>query len=145
MAAGYRVEAALLGVADFAPLERTAAAVAAAGSTFVGVLAEGHLAAVVEIEEPPSAPVNIAGLVVDPEHFRQGLGSALVRHVLDAHGEHAVTVATGRRNAPALHLYAGLGFGEHRRWTTDDGIPMLTLLRPAMPPGRTAPHPRRTP
>jgi hypothetical protein len=38
-------------------------------------------------------------------------------------------VTTGRRNAPALALYAGFGFDELRRWATVDGIPMVTLRR----------------
>jgi len=72
MLAGYRVEAALLGVADFVPARRAAA--------------------------------DIASLVVHPEHFRKGLGTA-------------------------LRLCAGFVFRHHRRWHTGDGIPMVTLIR----------------
>jgi hypothetical protein len=52
-----------------------------------------------------------------------------VRRVIEEHGAGALTVSTGVRNLPALRLYAGFGFREHRRWSVE-GIPMLTLLRP---------------
>lgn len=129
MQAAYRVEADLLGVQEFVPLQRTAADLLRANSTFLGAFLDGRLAAVAEIERPPQAPVNVAALVVMPEHFRQGLGTALMRRVLEEHGRGPITVSTGVRNLPALRLYAGLGFQEARRWSVD-GIPMVTLLRP---------------
>ena len=129
MAAAYAVEATVLGVDDFAPLRRTAAQVAASDARFLGVRVAGTLAAVAELERPERGRVHIGALVVLPSHFRRGLASALLRHVLDAHPSDGVTVATGVRNLPALRLYAAHGFVEQRRWTTGDGIPMLTLRR----------------
>lgn len=136
MVAGYRVEAALLGVEDFVPLRRTAAAIAAAPARFLGAFVPDRLAAVAEIETAPVGPTNIASLVVHPEHFRKGLGTALVREVVATHGGGEITVSTGIRNQPALLLYARLGFRDHRRWRTDDGIPMITLIREAGPDRR---------
>ena len=49
--------------------------------------------------------------------------------MIAAHGTGPLTVSTGLRNTPALLLYEGLGFRESRRFTTEDGIPMITLLR----------------
>lgn len=129
MQAAYRVEADLLGVQEFVPLHRTVADLLRADSTFLGAFLDGRLAGVAEIERPPQAPVNVAALVVMPEHFRRGLGTALMRRVLEEHGRGPITVSTGVRNLPALRLYAGLGFEEQRRWSVD-GIPMVTLLRP---------------
>jgi ribosomal protein S18 acetylase RimI-like enzyme len=47
-----------------------------------------------------------------------------------------VTVMTAAANAPALALYRGNGFVEHRRGLIDsaaggDGLPVLLLRRPA--------------
>lgn len=129
MAAAYVVEATLLGVVDFPPLRRTAAQVALSDASFLGVWDGDTLVSVAEVERHASGQVHLGSLVVLPSHFRRGLASALLRHVLDAHPSDGVTVATGVRNLPALRLYAAHGFVEQRRWTTGDGIPMLTLRR----------------
>lgn len=132
----YLVEAALLGVSDFVPLRRSAEAIAASDALFLGIAPAGTLAAVAEVERPEPHHIHIGSLVVLPSHFRRGLGTALVRHIVGANPSEAVTVSTGVRNQPALSLYAALGFREHRLWTTDDGIPMVTLLRT---PGSSTP------
>ena len=125
----YLVEAALLGVSDFVPLRRTAESIASSQSRFLGIASPRTLAAVAEVESPEPLHVHIGSLAVLPSHFRRGLGAALVRHVVETSPARVVTVSTGVRNQPALSLYASHGFREHRLWATDDGIPMVTLLR----------------
>jgi GNAT superfamily N-acetyltransferase len=129
MAAAYEVEATLLGVVDFPPLRRTAAQVAASDASFRGVWDGDTLAAVAEVERHASGQVHLGSLVVLPTHFRRGLASALLRSVLDTCPHDDLTVSTGVRNEPALRLYAAHGFADFRRWTTADGIPMVTLRR----------------
>jgi ribosomal protein S18 acetylase RimI-like enzyme len=129
MQEAYGVEADLLGVADFVPLRRTQADIAAAPSTFLGAFLEGKLAAVAEVEGAPDGPVHVASLVVLPAYFRRGLATCLLRSVIASWGSGPLTVSTGERNAPALSLYAGFGFRESRRWRTADGISMVTLSR----------------
>jgi hypothetical protein len=65
------------------------------------------------------------------------LAGALLRDIIRAHPSDDVTVSTAAGNGPALLLYAAAGFHDHRRWTTGDGIPMVTLRRRAgsRPPG----------
>ncbi len=128
MMAAYQIEAGLLGVTDFFPLRRTVDQIVSATSMFFGAFAADRLAAVAEIEAEVE-PVNIAALVVDPDHFRQGLATTLLQSVLTLYQDHDLTVSTGLLNRPALRLYDKLGFREHRRWPTNDGIPMITLLR----------------
>ena len=48
---------------------------------------------------------------------------------------YTINPLTGAGNTPALRLYAAAGFREDRRWTTGDGVPMVTLCRGA-PAGR---------
>lgn len=79
--------------------------------------------------EAEAEPVNIAALVVSPDHFRKGLATTLLQSVLILYQDHDLTVSTGILNQPALLLYDKLGFREHRLWSTNDGIPMITLLR----------------
>ena len=133
MQAAYRVEAELLGSADFFPLRRTVADVVDSKSIFFGIACPekpASLAAVIEVEVGETA-CNIAALVVRPDRFREGLGSKLLRHVLELYSSQPCTVSTGRANEPALKLYAGHGFRETSRWVTEDGIAMVTLARRA--------------
>lgn len=127
MVAAYRVEADLLGVADFVPLRRGIEAIRAAESRFLGAFLGGELAGVAELEPGGEGKTHVASLVVLPRHFRQGIATSLLRHVIVLHGRGGITVSTGRANRPALRLYASLGFEEQRRWRTPDGIPMVTL------------------
>lgn len=129
MFAAYQVEAALLGVADFVPLRRTAAHIATTDALFLGVSMAGELAGVTEIETPEPDHLHIGSLVVLPAHFRRGLATTLLRHVSDHHPAATVTVSTGIANRPAITLYERFGFREDRRWATADGIAMVTLRR----------------
>jgi ribosomal protein S18 acetylase RimI-like enzyme len=129
MAAAYAVEAALLGVQDFPPLRRTAAHIAATDARFLGIWDAGTLVAVAEVERAADERVHLGSVVVRPTHVRRGLASALLRRVLEADPGDDVTVSTGVRNEPARRLYAAHGFVVVRRWTTSDGIPMVTLRR----------------
>lgn len=133
MMAAYQVEAGLLGVSDFFPLRRTVDQILSSRSLFLGAFDSDQLAAVAEIEAA-AEPVNIAALVVAPDHFRKGLATALLQSVLTLYQDHDLTVSTGLLNRPALLLYDKLGFREHRRWSTHDGIPMITLLRTSLLP-----------
>lgn len=133
MAAAYAVEAALLGVADFAPLRRTAAHVAATDAEFVGIREEGVLVAAAELETLAPHHTHIGALVVRPDRFRRGLATALLGAVIATRPAHAITVSTGAANAPAVRLYERHGFALERTWTTPDGIPMVTLRRDPAP------------
>lgn len=129
MVEAYRVEAAVLGVDDFVPLRRTAADITAADALFLGIESGESLAAVAEVEHPEPGHAHIGSLVVKPARFRQGLATALLDHLSTLHARDRITVSTGTRNAPACALYESHGFSEVRRWTTADGIPMVTFER----------------
>ena len=130
MMASYAVEAQVLGVDDFVPLRRTVERIRTSPTRFFGAAPAGRLAGVAEVDMSNPRGPNLDALVVHPEGFRTGLGSALVRHVIGQFGAAPLTVSTGERNAPAIALYEKLGFAIERRWRTPDGIPMVTLLRP---------------
>ncbi len=129
MMAAYGVEAGLLGVSDFPPLKRTKKEIADAASAFIGAYVDNGFAAVAEIERDRTGTITIAALVVLPKFFRQGLGAALVRNIIDAHEGARLVVCTGARNAPAVSLYKKLDFDISRSWISDDGISMVALVR----------------
>jgi ribosomal protein S18 acetylase RimI-like enzyme len=131
MALAYRIEAAILEVDDFLPLRRTADQIASAGTAFFGVDVGGTLAAVAELEVEAPGRACICSLTTRPDRFREGLATLLLRHLIEIAGAGELTVSTAVRNEPVLRLYTGDGFRERSRWTTPDGIPMVTLVRAA--------------
>jgi GNAT superfamily N-acetyltransferase len=54
--------------------------------------------------------LDVDRLVVAPEMHRRGVGSALIREVLQRAGIRRIVVSTGRDNAPATSMYEQLGF-----------------------------------
>jgi GNAT superfamily N-acetyltransferase len=109
-AAAYAVEAGLIGDDRIPPLREDLAGLRGAGLTWLGALAtDGRLAGAVAWTED-DALLDVERLVVSPAVARRGIGTALVRAVLDRAGGRPVAVATGRANAPARALYERLGF-----------------------------------
>ncbi len=129
----YRVEADLLGIEfeDFPPLRRGLTQIMATESDFYGYWQDERLTAVTEIERTEAQHIHIASLVVDPDFFRQGLGSRLLVEVLDLLDWNKVTVDTAVANIPAIQLYKKLGFAPLKQWYTPDHIPMITLYQEA--------------
>jgi len=125
----YSVEAAIIGVADFPPLRRSSDEIRKARSEFLGCVHLDTLVAVAELEIGGDGLMNIASFGVLPSVFRQGVGSNLLRHVLQSHGGFRVTVSTATRNRPAVSLYRKNGFRAEKEWRTECGIEMVTLAR----------------
>lgn len=125
----YRVEAGVLGVADFFPLRRTLASLLESPTRFHAAWRGEQLVGAAEVDTDTAETPNLDALVVHPDHFRRGIGRALVAHVLQAHRATAFTVSTGERNTPAIALYESAGFAVVLHWRTDDGIAMVTLRK----------------
>jgi ribosomal protein S18 acetylase RimI-like enzyme len=101
---GYAVEPRLIGVE--APQHES---VDDRGESLWVVEERGVVLAPLGLEQ--GRELAIAPLVVAPASMRRGIGRALARHALALAGGRAVRVGTGAANAPALALYASLGFG----------------------------------
>ena len=123
----YRIEAELLGVTEFPPLNRTAHDILNSSSQFYGCIKNNHLAAAVEIENTGPHQINIAGLVVSPDYFRQGLGSRLVSWTLEHIPWKEATVSTEIKNIPAIRLYEKLGFQKSGQRRLDETFTIVTL------------------
>ncbi|MDP1849032.1 MAG: GNAT family N-acetyltransferase [Solirubrobacteraceae bacterium] len=125
--AGYAVEARLIGVGSLPPqhetlddLRREQIWVADDGGDVAGVLG-------VQVGNE----LEIARLVVAPEHMRRGIGRALARHAIVLAGDRVIRVGTAAANGPALALYAALGFERVRERIVGNGLPYVDLRRPA--------------
>ena len=125
MVEAYAVEARLIDAVDFPPLRRGAADIRTSEAVFYGAWDQGELVAAAEVEGGEGW--NIASFVVHPSRFRRGIGTGLLKHVLHVIGPAPVTVSTARANAPAIALYEKHGFRISRRWSTRDGIEMVTM------------------
>jgi GNAT superfamily N-acetyltransferase len=72
--------------------------------------------------------LDVDRLMVDPTARRRGVGTTLLQAVLDRAGGRPVAAATGRANAPALALYAQLGFAAQGDEEVPPGL-WITRLR----------------
>jgi ribosomal protein S18 acetylase RimI-like enzyme len=123
--AAYALEATLLGVTDFPPLRRSVESIQASPTVFFGITEDDTLVAVAELAREPEVCVDT--LVVAPGHFRRGLASALLSHLLALPRPHGLIADTGAANAPALALYRRHGFVERERMLSREGIPLVRL------------------
>jgi GNAT superfamily N-acetyltransferase len=124
----YRVEAALIGVADLPPLRDTIESLQACGEAFWGYRdPDDNLAGAVSYEEEREGLYTICRLMVHPDYLRQGIGSLLVKHLLFQLPDAATCTVTAEiRNLPAIALYERCGF---KRLETFQPEPNFTMLR----------------
>jgi ribosomal protein S18 acetylase RimI-like enzyme len=108
----YAVEARLIGSGRIPPLHESLEELQACGETSLGAYVDPRLAAVVSWKFD-GATIDLHRLAVDPDHFRRGLGAALVRAALRSEPEARRAIAqTGGANEPAKQLYRAEGFAE---------------------------------
>jgi GNAT superfamily N-acetyltransferase len=127
----YAREAALIGFDGIPPLREALPELLAAGHAWLGRFAGALLVGALAWEQH-EGEVEVARLVVDPDHARRGHGAALLDALDALHPGAPMTVMTGRANDPALALYRSRGFaatGEKRE--VAPGVEILRLRRPA--------------
>jgi ribosomal protein S18 acetylase RimI-like enzyme len=121
--AAYAVESELIGSDAIPGLHESLEDLRDSPEEFAGVVDDGELVAALAYEVTLEV-LDISRLVVAPSAFRRGLGERLVRWVLDAVPRPITIVSTGSRNAPAIALYAKLGFTEVGRAEPVPGLPV---------------------
>ncbi|MEW6982474.1 GNAT family N-acetyltransferase [Colwelliaceae bacterium 6471] len=122
----YKVEAQLIGVSDFPPLQRSVRDIANSTTDFYGFTENKCLAAIIEIDIEESR-LDIHSLTVDPQYFRKGIADKLINYVLEIGGFTSAIVETAVVNKPAINLYKKHGFVEFKRWTPSHGIEKLAM------------------
>jgi GNAT superfamily N-acetyltransferase len=113
--AAYRQEAALLGIREFPPLNRTVRDVMASSDSFFGAFDGEVLVGVMSLEQRNENEVSISSLTVTPQFQRLGVARALVASIATWTRSQKFSVFTATKNAPALALYKQLGFVECSR------------------------------
>ena len=124
----YRIEADLIGVVTFPPLDRTAYEIRTSENIFYAAMHNDIYLGIIEIEQSLNSqePAIIASLAVSPAYSRQGVGQLLVKFILERHSP--IVVGTAGKNLPAINLNEKLGFTRTRTFFTAEGIPMVELV-----------------
>ncbi|WP_027085652.1 GNAT family N-acetyltransferase [Cohnella panacarvi] len=132
--AAYRVEATLIGVADLPPLQDTVESLRQSRETFCAIRGpEGDLQGVIAYEQEREGRYVICRVMVNPDHFRQGVGSRLLSHLLDVFPGAHWSVTAEARNLPALALYEKAGFKRLGAFRPAPGITLIRLERGVSP------------
>ncbi|MET9699117.1 GNAT family N-acetyltransferase [Streptomyces sp. NPDC006529] len=136
--AAYTVEAELIGFDGIPALRESLADLRARPLNWLGAVSEaGDPAGFLAWEEPEREDeqvVSIDRLCVDPAWFRRGVGSLLLRHLLDDLLPHRVVrVTTGAANAPAMALYPRMGFVRGADFSPVPGLVMASFTRRPRP------------
>lgn len=125
----YEVEANLIGVHSFPPLQETVEDYKKDLDHFYGFFEEEELVAVISIQMDSSA-LLITRLMVDPEHFRKGIATSLINHVSTLFKYHTqLKVSTAKLNRPAVQAYVRNGFVLMEEHVTPESIEIVTFIK----------------
>jgi GNAT superfamily N-acetyltransferase len=125
--AAYRREAELVGDDRLPPLQHDEVGLPAWRGRYLVAWREVALVGAVAWRDHRDH-LDVDRLMVDPAAHRQGIGSLLLRTILERAGDRPVVVATGRANTPALGLYAQHGFEVEGEEQVPPGL-WITRLR----------------
>lgn len=127
--AAYRLEAELIGFTEIPPLMDTCESIRTCGETFYGCMDEdGELMGAVAVISEGEGSLTISRVMVSPDHFRKGVASRLIQHVLAAYPEMSLfIVSTGEKNKPAYSLYLKHGFVPFDTFEVAPGVELTTF------------------
>ncbi len=106
--AAYAVEAGLIDDARIPALHEDVEDLLSAALLWLVATIDNQLVGGVAWSETDNL-LDIDRLIVSPEMHRRGVGSTLIREVLQRAGNRRVVVSTGRDNTPARRKYEQLG------------------------------------
>lgn len=124
----YKIEADLIGAEDFPPLKRSVNDFQKSNTYFYGAWKGEDLSSIIEVNID-ELKLEICSLVVNPKYFRQGIGSKMMKFILEKHPRNKTLVETASANQPAIRLYEKHGFKITRKWMLDIGIEKVELMR----------------
>ena len=125
----YRVEAELIGFEGIPPLHETLEELRRCGETFLGACDDERLIGAISWRYDGTT-IDIHRLVVDPDAFRRGVGSALLGAALAAEpAAIRAVVQTGADNAPAGALYLREGFERQKDAVLEGGLRVARFVK----------------
>ena len=124
----YQSEADLLGYPALPPLHETLPELMDCCERILAWREDGELLGIIGYFETPTH-IDITRLATSPARRRQGIARKLLQHLIDLHRGRTLTASTGMANAPAIGLYAQLGFTPTHESHTPDGLTLLHLQR----------------
>jgi ribosomal protein S18 acetylase RimI-like enzyme len=107
--AAYSQETTLAGVQSLPPMERSTFQIQVLSELFFGAFVRGALAGAIS-ESEGEGSVEVCSLAVHPAFQRQGVGRALLQHLLARAAGRPMQVSTAAANLPAIALYQAAGF-----------------------------------
>tara|TARA_A100001037_G_C14851485_1_gene501019 strand:+ start:59 stop:511 length:453 start_codon:yes stop_codon:yes gene_type:complete len=116
----YAVEAKILSVENFPPLQRTIQEFLTSNSMFYACYIESDICGIIEVNV--NTCIHIQSLVVDPDYFRRGIASRLITFLLLKYDNFTFSVETGLKNVPAIQLYKSFGFEQVSIFDTNHGV-----------------------
>lgn len=123
----YLVEAEMMGFKGIPQLKESILEIQNSSETFLGYLENGLLKGFVSYKKENNT-IDIHRLVVDPEHFRKGIGRELLMSLTKTFEGMEFIVSTGKTNMPAKNLYRSFGFTESEDFEVAPGI-FCTILK----------------
>lgn len=122
----YMVEAELMGFEGIPQLKESILEIQNSGETFLGYLEHDRLMGFISYKIENNT-IDIHRLIVDPVHFRQGIGRELLTSLTKMFEGMTFLVSTGKMNNPAKNLYTSFGFVETEDFEVAPGIFCTTL------------------
>lgn len=122
----FRIEAAIIGLGRVPQIRDTVKTLQKCGETFVGCYLEDELIGAVSYKMEGNKAV-ICRMMVHADHFRQGVASRLLSHVLDHVPAELFVVSASARNVPAIRLYEKFQFKPHREITPIPGVTLIVF------------------
>ncbi len=123
----YQVEADLLGIETFPPLQRTISNIKNSPTHFYGYFIENKIMGIIEIEYSKEE-TEIHSLVVHPDFFRRGIGKKMLGFILKKDSK-VYSVQTALKNIPAIKLYESEGFDLQKKWKTTEDLYLIKLIK----------------
>lgn len=125
----YAVEAQLIDFAELPPVNESLQRLMRSDETFLFCRHGDELVGMLAYERA-EATLTVSRLAVSPQFFRHGVASLLLEALAarepDAERINASTAATNR---PGIDCYQQRGFHISRRWTTEEGLALVTLTK----------------
>lgn len=124
----YLVEAELMGFEGIPQLKESTIEIQNSDETFLGYMEQEVLLGFISYKKENNI-IDIYRLVVNPEHFRKGIGRKLLAYLMEEFEGMEFIVSTGKMNKPAKNLYTSFGFVEKEDFEVAPGVFCTTLKK----------------